>query len=61
MMIYSIKIIIIQEKHVDKIHKELLTDSMSKEIGRYVKPIETWPGIMDGSSKVNNKCVDGSA
>ena len=40
-MIYSIKIIIIQEKHVDKIHKELLTDSMSKEIGRYVKPIET--------------------
>ena len=49
-----------QEKRIDTIFKNLVdSNNMSKEIGRFVKPVGTRPGIMYGNCKVHKQQVDG--
>ena len=49
-----------QEKHIDTIFKNLVdSNSMSKEICKFVKPVGTRPGIMYGNCKVHKQQVDG--
>ena len=50
-----------QEKHIDTIFKNLVdSNSMSKEMHKFVKPVGTRPGIMYGNCKVHKQQVDGS-
>ena len=49
-----------QEKRIDTIFKNLVdSNSMSKEMRKFVKPVETRPGIMYGNCKVHKQQVDG--
>ena len=49
-----------QEKRIDTIFKNLIdSNSMSKEMRKFVKPVETRPGIMYGNCKVHKQQVDG--
>ena len=49
-----------QEKCIDTIFKKLVdSDSMSKEMRKFVKPVRTRPGIMYGNCKVHKQQVDG--
>ena len=49
-----------QEKRIDTIFKKLVdSNSMSKEIRKFVKPVGTRPGIMYGNCKVHKQQVDG--
>ena len=49
-----------QQKRIDKIYKKLVdSNSMYEETRRHLKPVGTRPGIMYGSCKVHEKCVDG--
>ena len=48
-----------QEKRIDTIFKNLVdSNSMSKEMRKFVKPIGTRPGIMYGNCKVHKQQVD---
>ena len=48
------------EKLIDTIFKKLVdSNSMSKEMHKFVKPVETRPGIMYGNCKVHKQQVDG--
>ena len=50
-----------QEKRRDTIFKNLVdSNSMSKEMCKFVKPVGTRPGIMYGNCKVHKQQVDGS-
>ena len=49
-----------QEKRIDTIFKKLVdSNSMSKEMRKFVKPVGTRPGIMYGNCKVHKQKVDG--
>ena len=49
-----------QEKPIDTICKYLVdSNSMSKEMCKFVKSVETRPGIMYGNCKVHKQQVDG--
>ena len=49
-----------QEKHINTIFKSLIdSNSMSKEMRKFVKPVGTRPGIMYGNCKVHKHQVDG--
>ena len=49
-----------QEKRIDTIFKSLVdSNSMSKEMCKFVKPVGTRPGIMYGNCKVHKQQVDG--
>ena len=49
-----------QEKRIDTIFKKLVdSNSMSKEMCKFVKPVGTRPGIMYGNCKVHKQQVDG--
>ena len=49
-----------QEKRIDTIFKNLVdSNSMSKEMRKFVKPVGTRPGIMYGNCKVHKQQVDG--
>ena len=49
-----------QEKRIDTIFKKLVdSNSMSKEMRKFVKPVGTRPGIMYGNCKVHKQQVDG--
>ena len=49
-----------QEKRIDTIFKDLVdSNSMSKEMRKFVKPVGTRPGIMYGNCKVHKQQVDG--
>ena len=49
-----------QEKRIDTIFKNLVdSNSMSKEMYKFVKPVGTRPGIMYGNCKVHKQQVDG--
>ena len=49
-----------QEKRIDTIFKNLVdSNSMSKEMRKFVKPVGTRPGIMYGNCKVDKQQVDG--
>ena len=49
-----------QEKRIDIIFKNLVdSNSMSKEMCKFVKPVGTRPGIMYGNCKVHKQQVDG--
>ena len=59
-MTISLNFITSQEKRIGKIYRKLVdSESMSEEIWKYMKPVQTRPGIMYGSCKVHKKCVDG--
>ena len=48
-----------QEKHVDNILKKLVvSNSISEETRRYLKPVGTKPGIMYGLCKVHKDIID---
>ena len=48
--------VINQEKRIDTIFKKLVdSNSMSKEMRKFVKPVGTRPGIMDGNCKVHKQ------
>ena len=52
--------VINQEKRIDTILKILVdSNSMSKEMCKFVKPVVTRPGIMYGNCKVHKQKVDG--
>ena len=52
--------VINQEKRIDTIFKNLVdSNSMSKEMRKFVKPVGTRPGIMYGNCKVLKQQVDG--
>ena len=49
-----------QEKHIGTIFEKLVdSNSMSKEMRKFVKPVGTRPGIMYGNCKVHKQQVDG--
>ena len=49
-----------QEKRIDTTFKTLVdSNSMSKEIGKSIKPVGTRPGTMYGLCKVHKQEVDG--
>ena len=49
-----------QEKRKDTIFKDLVdSNSMSKEMGKFVKQVETRPGIIYGKCKVHKQQLDG--
>ena len=49
-----------QEKRIDTIFKNLVnSNSMSKEMRKFVKPVRTRPGVMYGNCKVHKQQVDG--
>ena len=49
-----------QEKRIDTIFKKLVdSNSMSKEMRKFVKPVGTRPSIMCGNCKVHKQQVDG--
>ena len=49
-----------QEKRIDTIFKNLVdSNSMSKEMRKFVKPVGTRPGIMYGDCKLHKQQVDG--
>ena len=49
-----------QDKHIDTIFKNLVdSNSMSKEMRKFVKPVGTRPGIMYGTCKVHKQQIDG--
>ena len=49
-----------QEKRIDTIFKNLVdSNSMSKEMRKFVKPVGTRPDIMYGNCKVHKHQVDG--
>ena len=49
-----------QEKRINNIFKNLVdSNSMSKEMHKFVKPVGTRPGIMYGDCKVHKQQVDG--
>ena len=49
-----------EEKRIDTIFKKLVdSNSMSKEMRKFVKPLGTRPGIMYGNYKVHKQQVDG--
>ena len=49
-----------QEKRIDTIFKNLVySNSMSKEMHKFVKPVGTRPGIIYGNCKVHKQEVDG--
>ena len=49
-----------QEKRIDTIFKNLVdSNSMSKEMRKFAKPVGTSPGIMYGNCKVHKQQVDG--
>ena len=49
-----------QEKRTDNIFKKLVdSNSMSKEMRKFVKPVGTRPGIMYGNCKVHKQQIDG--
>ena len=49
-----------QEKRIDTIFKKLVdSNSMSKEMRKFVKPVGTRPSIMCGNYKVHKQQVDG--
>ena len=46
--------IVSQEKRLDTIFKKLVdSNSISKEMRKFIKPVGTRPGIMYGNSKVH--------
>ena len=49
-----------QEKRIDTIFKNLVdSNSMSKEMCKFVKPVGTRPGIVYGNCKLHKQQVDG--
>ena len=59
-MTYFLNFVVNQEKRVDTIFKNLVdSNSMSKEMRKFVKPVGTRPGIMYGNCKVHKQQVDG--
>ena len=49
-----------QEKCIDTIFKKLVdSNSMSKEMRKFVKPVGTRPGVLCGNCKVHKQQVDG--
>ena len=49
-----------QKKRIDTIFKKVVdSNSMSKEMRKFVKPVGTRPGIIDGNCKVHKQQVDG--
>ena len=49
-----------QEKHIGTIFKNLVdSNSMPKEMRKFIKPVGTRPGIMYGNCKVHKQQVDG--
>ena len=49
-----------QEKCIDTIFKNLVdSNGMSKELGKFIKPVGTRPGTMYGLCKVHKQEVDG--
>ena len=49
-----------QEKHIGTIFKNLVdSNSMPKEMRKFIKPAGTRPGIMYGNCKVHKQQVDG--
>ena len=52
--------IVSQEKRLDTIFKKRIdSNSMSKEMRKFVKPVGTRPGIMYGNCKMHKQQVDG--
>ena len=55
-----LNVVVNQEKRIDTIFKNLVdSNSMSKEVRKFVKPVGTRPGIMYGNGKVHKQHVDG--
>ena len=51
-------VVVNQEKRIDTIFKNLVdSNSMSKEMCKFVKPVGTRPGIMYGNCKVHKQQV----
>ena len=54
-----LNLVVNQEKHSDTIFKNLVdSNSMSKEMRKFVKPEGTRPGIMYGNYKVGKQQID---
>ena len=55
-----VNFVVNQEKRIDTIFKNLVdSNSMSKEMHKFVKPVGTRPGLMCGNCKVHKQQVDG--